>query len=453
MILDLNFVYQALEHTLPAANAPVVKISTDSRQTQDGCVFFALQGERFDAHDFVADVLAKNPLAVVVRADFALDDARLIKVENTQQALADLAHAWRMAINPKVFGITGSSGKTTVKEMLTCILRFDAGSEKVWATQGNFNNEIGLPLTLLQLTEQHQYAVIEMGMNHFGELSRLTRIACPDVALVNNAQRVHIGCGFDGVADIAKAKSEIYEGLSEAGIGIYPAEDQYAEVFKSAIASKTAISFGLSQGDTFASEIKLAPLSSEFVLHAKGQTQKISLPVAGRHNVSNALAAVSLALQAGISLESCAKALESFQNIKGRLQQKVAQNGAKLIDDTYNANPDSMRSAIDVLVQFPAPRILVMGDLGELGDTAPQLHAEVGDYARVSGVTHFFTLGELSKHAAKSYGASARHFADVDALVAAVRALLNNETTVLVKGSRFMKMERVVEALTAPCGS
>ena len=453
MILDLNFVYQALGQALPATNAPVVKISTDSRQPQDGCIFFALQGERFDAHDFVADVLTKNPLAVVVRADFALDDERLIKVDNTQQALADLARAWRNQMNPKVFGITGSSGKTTVKEMLTCILRFNVGSEKVWATQGNFNNEIGLPLTLLQLTEQHQYAVIEMGMNHFGELSRLTRIACPDVALVNNAQRVHIGCGFDGVADIAKAKSEIYEGLNEQGIGIYLAEDQYAAVFKSAISPRTAVSFGLSQGDIFASEIKLAPLSSEFVLHIKEQTQKISLPVAGRHNISNALAAVSLALQAGISLENCAKALENFQNIKGRLQQKVAQNGAKLIDDTYNANPDSMRSAIDVLVQFPEPRILVMGDLGELGDTAPQLHAEVGEYARLSGVTYFFTLGELSDYAAKSYGASARHFADVDMLVAAVRALLNDKTTVLVKGSRFMKMERVVEALTAPCGS
>ena len=358
-----------------------------------------------------------------------------------------------MAINPKVFGITGSSGKTTVKEMLTCILRYAAGAEKVWATQGNFNNEIDLPLTLLQLTEQHQYAVIEMGMNHFGELSRLTRIACPDVALVNNAQRVHIGCGFDGVADIARAKSEIYEGLSDQGIGIYPAEDQYAEVFKSAISHKRAVSFGLNRGDIFAREIKLAPLSSEFVLHIEGQAQTMSLPVAGRHNISNALAAVSLALQVGISLENCAKALAGFQNIKGRLQQKVAQNGAKLIDDTYNANPDSMRSAIDVLVQFPAPQILVMGDLGELGDTAPQLHAEVGDYARLSGVTYFFTLGELSEYAAKSYGPSAKHFADVDMLVAAVRALSDDKTTVLVKGSRFMKMERVVEALTAPCGS
>ena len=453
MILDLNFVYQTLGRVLSTANAPVVKISTDSRQPQDGCVFFALQGERFDAHDFVADVLTKNPLAVVVREDFPLNDERLIKVQNTQKALADLAHAWRMAINPTVFGITGSSGKTTVKEMLTCILRYAAGAEKVWATQGNFNNEIGLPLTLLQLTEQHQYAVIEMGMNHFGELSRLTRIACPDVALVNNAQRVHIGCGFDGVADIARAKSEIYEGLSDQGIGIYPAEDQYAEVFKSAISHKRAVSFGLNRGDIFAREIKLAPLSSEFVLHIEGQAQTMSLPVAGRHNISNALAAVSLALQVGISLENCAKALAGFQNIKGRLQQKVAQNGAKLIDDTYNANPDSMRSAIDVLVQFPAPQILVMGDLGELGDTAPQLHAEVGDYARLSGVTYFFTLGELSEYAAKSYGPSAKHFADVDMLVAAVRALSDDKTTVLVKGSRFMKMERVVEALTAPCGS
>ncbi len=447
MILDLNFVYQTLTASAPEHNASVGKISTDSKEDQSNCVFFALRGEHFDGHDFVADVLNKNPLAVVVAQDFALTDKRLIRVNDTLQALGTLAHAWRMAVNPKVFGITGSSGKTTVKEMLSGMLRHHAGDAAVLSTQGNYNNEIGLPLTLLALKPTHRFAVIEMGMNHFGELARLTRIACPDVALVNNAQRVHIGCGFNGVADIARAKSEIYQGLSDRGIACYPCEDEHANVFLQSIGHRRTVRFGLHSGDVYAKEIKLMPLSSQFTLQAGAQSVPVYLPVAGKHNIANAIAAIALAQTAGVSLAECADSLQNFKNIKGRLQEKVGKNGARIIDDTYNANPDSMKAAIDVLAQFASPRILVMGDLGELGDTAPQLHAEVGAYARDAGVDYFFAVGELCQNAAEAFGADARHFMDKETAVLAILPLLQEQTSILVKGSRFMKMEQVVERL------
>lgn len=447
MGFDLNFVYQVFGLPLFGENKPVAKVSTDSREEQTGNIFFALKGEHFDGHDFVKAVLNEGVLAVVVADDFPLQDARLIRVKDTLVALGQLAHAWRMEVKPKVFGITGSSGKTTVKEMLFCILKNHFGAEHVLSTQGNFNNEIGLPLTLFKLTHEHKFAVLEMGMNHFGELSRLTRIACPDVALVNNAQRVHIGCGFDGVSDIAKAKSEIYQGLSEQGVGIYPADDIYAEVFAEAIGTKEKYGFGMNGKDIWVSDIQTFPLSSEFTVHTKQEQVTFKLPVAGKHNIINTLAAISLALQADVPLMACASALSSFKNIKGRLQENILRNGAKLIDDTYNANPDSMKAAIDVLVQFPTPRILVMGDLGELGDTAPQLHAEVGEYAKNAGVEYFFTLGKLTQNACQEFGVTAKNYEDVNKMISDLLPLVSETATVLVKGSRFMKMERVVEQL------
>lgn len=447
MNFDLSFVYRVFDLPLLGENQEVVKVSTDSREEQTGNIFCALKGERFDGHDFVSTVLNEGALAVIVEHDFPLQDARLIRVDNTLTALGKLAHAWRMAINPKVLGITGSSGKTTVKEMLSCILKNHFGASHILSTGGNFNNEIGLPLTLFKLTREHQFAVLEMGMNHFGELARLTQIARPDVALVNNAQRVHIGCGFDGVSDIARAKSEIYQGLIEGGVGIYPADDAHAEVFSAAIGEKKKQSFGLNSKDVWASDVQMNSLGSEFIVHTEQEQAKIKLPVAGKHNIINALAAISLALQADVSLENCTRCLSLFKNIKGRLQENILKNGAKLIDDTYNANPDSMKAAIDVLAQFPAPRILVMGDLGELGDTAPQLHAEVGEYAKNSNIDYFFTLGELTQNACQEFGVTAKNYSDVNVLVNDLLPLVHKGVTVLVKGSRFMKMERVVEQL------
>ena len=261
--LDLNFICQTLGLSMPSENQPVSRIVTDSRDVQEGDVFFALAGERFDAHDFVEDVLAAGATAVLVSHEDCAALKGALKVDDTLAALQKLAKAWRENVNPFVFGITGSSGKTTVKEMLAGVLRHRFGDEAVLATAGNFNNHIGLPLTLLKLNEKHRYAVIEMGMNHFGELSLLTRIASPNVALVNNALRAHVGCGFDGVGDIAKAKSEIYEGLLSDGIALIPCEDANIATFEAATAQLNAQTFGVASGDIHAENIELKPLSCE----------------------------------------------------------------------------------------------------------------------------------------------------------------------------------------------
>ena len=446
--LDLNFICQALNLLMPSENRAVTRIVTDSRDIQCGDVFVALAGEHFDAHDFVGDVLERGAAAVVVsREDCAWLEGAL-KVEDALAALQKLAKAWRDNVDPFVFGVTGSSGKTTVKEMLAGVLRHQFGDEAVLATAGNFNNHIGLPLTLLKLNEQHRYAVIEMGMNHFGELSLLTRIARPDVALVNNALRAHVGCGFDGVGDIAKAKSEIYEGLASDGLALIPCEDVNIDTFKAATGRLKTQTFGAQNGDVHAENIVLKPLSCEFDLVCGGERAAVILPVPGKHNVSNACAAAALAHAAGLSLQQISDGLKHFSNIKGRLQIKQGIKGATLIDDTYNANPDSMKAALDVLAALPAPRVFVMGDMGELGeDKAAAMHAEVGAYARDKGIELAYFVGDDSVEAAETFGEDGLWFAAKDPLIQVMRHDLPENAHVLVKGSRFMKMEEVVEAL------
>lgn len=448
--LDLNFICQTLDLPMPSENQPVSRIVTDSRDIQDGDVFFALAGERFDAHDFVEDVLAVGATAVVVSREDCAALKGALKVDDTLAALQKLAKAWRENVNPFVLGITGSSGKTTVKEMLAGVLRHRFSDEAVLATAGNFNNHIGLPLTLLKLNEKHRYAVIEMGMNHFGELSLLTRIASPNVALVNNALRAHVGCGFDGVGDIAKAKSEIYEGLLSDGIALIPCEDANIATFEAATAQLNAQTFGVASGDVHAENIELKLLSCEFDLVRDNERVAVVLPVPGRHNVHNAVAAAALALAAGLSLAEVSDGLKNFSNIKGRLNIKQGIKDATLIDDTYNANPDSMKASIDVLAAMPAPRIFVMGDMGELGeDEAAAMHAEVGAYARDKGIEAAYFVGDNSVEAAETFGAEGLWFAAKDPLIQVLSHDLPERATVLVKGSRFMKMEEVIEALAA----
>ena len=448
--LNLNFICQTLNLPMPSENGgiEVKRIVTDSRDIQSGDVFFALAGERFDAHDFAADVLAKGALAAVVSREDCAALPGALKVADTLKALQDLARAWRENINPFVFGITGSSGKTTVKEMLAAVLRHRFGEEAVLATAGNFNNHIGLPLTLLKLTPAHRYAVIEMGMNHFGELAGLTRIAKPDVALVNNALRAHVGCGFDGVGDIAKAKSEIYQGLDSDGLALIPCQDPNAAVFQAATQGLRCQTFGAEEGGIHAENIVLNPLSCEFDLVCGNQRAAVKLPVPGKHNVHNAVAAAALAQAAGLSLQEISDGLAGFANIKGRLNIKKGIKGTTVLDDTYNANPDSMKAAIDVLAQLPAPRVFVMGDMGELGeDEAAAMHAEVGAYARNKGIEAAYFVGNDSAHAAETFGGNGLWFADKDPLIQVLAHDLPQEANVLVKGSRFMKMEEVVEAL------
>ena len=447
--LTQNFVRRLFRLPENATDSVINQITTDSRTARQGDLFFALVGENHDAHDFVPDVLAKGALAIVSRGDLA-GVAGCFFVPDTLHALQQLAAAWRKAVNPFVFGITGSSGKTTVKEMLAAVLRAKFGADAVLATAGNFNNHIGLPLTLLNLREQHRHAVIEMGMNHAGELAMLTRIAAPNVALVNNAMRAHIGCGFNGVDDIARAKAEIYQGLPENGIAVLPAEDAHLAIFQAAASAWQTRTFGLTTGDVHAENIALEPLSSTFDLVCDGVRQAIQLPVAGRHNISNACAAAALALAGGTGQPEIARGLAAFSNIKGRLQRKNGIRQALILDDTYNANPDSMKAALDVLAQLPAPRVFVMGDMGELGeDEAAQMHEEIGIYARDLGIEYAYFVGDNSVQAAEKFGGNGLWFADKDPLIQVITHDLPERASVLVKGSRFMQMEEVVVALLA----
>ncbi|XXQ67543.1 UDP-N-acetylmuramoyl-tripeptide--D-alanyl-D-alanine ligase [Neisseriaceae bacterium B1] len=449
--LTLSFICQTLNLTQPTENLEFQRVITDSRQAQAGDLFVALIGENHDAHDFVPQVLEKGAWALVSRDDLA-DVSGCLKVDNTLTALQKIAAKWRDEINPFVFGITGSSGKTTVKEMLATILRHRFGEDAILATAGNFNNHIGLPLTLLNLRENHRHTVIEMGMNHFGELALLTRLARPDIALVNNAMRAHIGCGFNGVDDIARAKSEIYQGVKQDGLAIVPAEDVNLPIFQAACNDLNVrqASFGVDSGDVHAQNMVLNALVSEFDLVCGAESVRVNLPVAGRHNVANACAAASLALAGGCTLSEVAAGLAAFANIKGRLQAKQGKHGGTVLDDTYNANPDSMKSALDVLAALPAPRVFVMGDMGELGeDEAAAMHAEIGTYARDLGIERGYFVGDNAVHAAEVFGDNGLWFADKEPLILVMQPELPQGASVLVKGSRFMKMEDVVAALVA----
>lgn len=453
--LDLNFICETLNLPKPQHNQTINRVIIDSRQAEAGDLFVALIGENHDAHDFVTDVLAKGAVALVSREDFADISGShsphecCLKVDDTLIALQKLAAVWRKVINPFVYGITGSSGKTTVKEMLATILRAKFGENAVLATVGNFNNHIGLPLTLLSLRENHRHAVIEMGMNHFGELALLTQIAQPNVAYVNNVMRAHIGCGFNGVDDIARAKSEIYQGLNpENGVAILPIEDKTLAILRAATIQFNILTFGIEKGDIHVANLELHPLNSSFDLIHHHERYAVRLPVAGKHNVSNACGAAALAVVGGVQLEEIASGLANFCNIKGRLQLKHGIKSAIVLDDTYNANPDSMKAALDVLAALPAPRIFVMGDMGELGeDEASQMHAEIGSYARQLGIEQAYFVGENSVQAAEKFGANGLWFVDREPLILSMIHKLPENASVLVKGSRFMKMEEVVNAL------
>lgn len=422
-------------------------VCSDSRALRPGDLFVALRGERFDGHVFVADCLKKGAVAAIVDRRWDAQGAMpLLQVEDTRLALGALASAWRRRFDIPIAAITGSNGKTTVKEMLAAILRANSAEEAVLATQGNLNNDIGLPLTLFKLTPEHRYAVIEMGMNHPGEISYLTRLAQPTVALVNNALPAHLE-GLGSVEAVAHAKGEIFEGLAAEGTAIINGDDAYAPLWRSLAAGRRVQTFGLDHPADVSAEYLLADESSELTLHTSQGTIALKLAIPGLHNVRNALAAASAALAMGAPLTAVAAGLEAYTGIKGRLQRKSGKHGATLIDDTYNANPASMRAAIDVLARCSGSRILVMGDMGELGREAARMHHEIGVYAREAGLDGLFALGELSAESVAGFGSKGRHYEQPEALAIALEPDLTADTTVLVKGSRFMRMERVVGLL------
>lgn len=423
-------------------------VSTDTRKLQPGDLYIALRGDNFDGADFIAQAQAAGAVAALVNQDSGIRiqnaEIPLLLVEDTRIALGQLAAYWRKQFDIPMVAITGSNGKTTVKEMLASILRVAAGSfEAVLATKGNYNNDVGMPLTLLQLNLQHRYAVIEMGMNHPGEIDYLTQIARPTIALINNASGAHLE-GMGSVEAVAEAKGEIFAGLPHEGSAIINADDEYAPLWRSLAGVHSLLEFGLNSE---------ADVRGKWYPHATGQRLvaqtpsgdfTVDLQVPGEHNARNALAATAAAIALNLPLESIVAGLEKFGGVDGRLQRKPARCGAVVIDDTYNANPASLQAAIAVLAQDGGTRVLVLGDMGELGDAAAAFHAGIGAAARQSGIDKLYALGELSREAAREFGENGRHFACVEELQAALEKELKPGTTVLVKGSRFMKMERVV---------
>jgi UDP-N-acetylmuramoyl-tripeptide--D-alanyl-D-alanine ligase len=440
----------ALHAELRGSDAPFSGVSTDSRHVKAGDLFVALAGEKFDGHDYL-DVAAKcGAVAALVHKPMADAPLPLIVCKDTLAALGQLAAYWRGKFTLPLVALTGSNGKTTVKEMIASILRAHCDSETaVLATEGNLNNHIGMPLTLLKLRTQHRYAVIEMGMNHEGEINYLTHIAKPQVALVNNAQRAHLG-EVGGIEAVARAKGEIFSGLGADGMAIINADDASEPLWKSIAHKYRKLTFGLNQP---------SDITAKFQLNATGTPMQVTTPrgnfstllmVPGEHNARNALAACAVAIALEIPLAAIANGLEKFSGVKGRLQRRPGLHGADIIDDTYNANPDSASAAIAVLAKSSGKKILVLGDMGELGADGVKLTAQLGIEAKQAGIDILFTLGELSVHAARAFGVNAKKFTDLDELVATLTPMLNAKTVVLVKGSRFMRMERVIDAIARP---
>ena len=439
-------------------------ISTDSRTVTRGDLFVALQGPSFDGHDFVAQVRDKGAAGAMVHrgseAGAGKPGIPLIFVENTRLGLGRLAAYWRGRFRIPVVAVTGSNGKTTVKEMIASILQHVTepeekvngkmnGSDQVLATEGNLNNDIGVPLMLLRLRDRHRYAVIEMGMNHSGEIAYLTRLARPDVALITNAGEAHVE-GVGSLEAVARAKGEIFEGLDPQGIAVINADDRYAPLWRNLAGNREIMDFGLKGKPRVSARCRPdscepGPSGNRMTLLLPDGAEDVELQVPGEHNVRNALAAAAAAVGMGIGAKAVASGLSAFRGVKGRMQQKRGLHGATLIDDSYNANPDSVRAALAVLAKAEGKKILVLGDMGELGERTRDFHERIGEEARIAGIDRLVALGELSAYTAKKFGRGGRHFKEIEELLAEIESLLGPGVTLLIKGSRFMQMERVVK--------
>ena len=433
------------------------RVHTDSRSVQPGDLFVALRGERFDGNRFIAQAKAQGAVAVVCEASgeeqAAAHDLPALVVPDARIALGELAAGWRSQFDLPLIAVTGSNGKTTVPQMIASILRAHAGAAAL-STQGNLNNDIGVPLTLFNLRAHHRLAVVELGMNHPGEIAYLSRLAQPTVALVNNAQREHQE--FMGTVEaVAHENGAVLQALPAAGVAVFPSDDAFTAVWQSLASQRDQRTFSMAAdaasepADVRSAVVVWQSGAWQFTLKTALGTAPVHLHIAGRHNVKNALAASACALAAGVPLAAVAQGLIAFEPVKGRSRALVLHTPSHditLVDDTYNANPDSVRAAIDVLAELPAPRLLVLGDMGEVGNQGAEFHAEVGSYAAQRGIEAFYTVGELCVHAAQAFGAG-QHFADTEKLLTLATAQVEAFQSVLVKGSRFMKMERVVEAL------
>lgn len=445
-MMYLSEAAKALDAKHLGADVEFLSVGSDSRNISGGQLFVALQGENFDGNAFAAEAIKKGATAVML-SDTSLAVAPALIVPDTRLALGELAKYWRDKFNTPLVAITGSNGKTTTKEMLTAILSVASqGKDRVHATYGNLNNDIGLPLTLLKMNASHKYVVLEMGMNHLGEIEYLTHIAQPDIAVINNAGTAHIG-ELGSRENIAKAKGEIFSGLKHGGIAVINADNDFSTYWQSLNTQRNVVKFGLkNNADVTATYQDVNGRSSVNLITPNGKVS-FDLRVQGEHNISNALAASAAAYALGVSNVDIATGLEEFSGVHGRLQIRAGLHGAVIIDDTYNANPDSMKAAIGVLAKQDGEKILVLGDMGELGPNAKSMHAEIGAYAKAAGIETLYCLGQLSREMVKAFGAGAQHFNAPEEIAAKLLPKLVSDTKVLIKGSRFMKMERVVDLL------
>ena len=438
-------------------NTLIKAVRTDSRSVVAGDLFIALKGEKFDGTAFLAQAQAQGAVAVLFEASHPEQGEHLqhlnnvtvpaFCVPNARAALGSLAAQWRRQFAPALIGVTGSNGKTTVTQMIASVLRADTAAPSL-STQGNLNNDIGVPLTLFNLRAEHLRAVVELGMNHPGEIEVLAQFAQPTIGLVNNAQREHQEF-MSTVEAVAIENGEVIRALPAKGVAVFPAQDAYTQLWQKLADARPVLTFGFKQGDVQAHDIVWRNGAWSFQLWTQQTSLPCRLNIAGRHNILNALAATACALAAGMSLPVIVKGLESFEPVKGRSKScewQLDGHAFTLVDDTYNANPDSVRAAIEVLAELPAPRLLVLGDMGEVGLQGAEFHQEVGAYAKACAIQSLFTLGDLCQHSSQAFE-GAVHFSDMDSLQARVLSDISAYNSVLVKGSRFMKMERVVEAL------
>ena len=443
MMMSMQQAAAAVGGQCHGGEATFSSVSIDTRTLAANALYIAIVGEQFDGHQFTAVAQSQGASCVMVESIQKIDIPQLV-VQNCRLALGRLACYWREQLRIHVAGITGSNGKTTVKEMTASIL---AQKGQVYATKGNLNNDYGVPLTLLALRPEHDFAVVEMGANHPGEIAYLTALAKPDVALVNNAGSAHLA-GFGDVRGVAEAKGEIYSGLTDDGVAVINRDDDYAEYWAELCGTKKIFDFSLDNLATVSAEWKMVPLGSQLQVVTPQGSFDCFLPMPGEHNVRNALAATAVALALNVEIQYIKTGLQAMRPVKGRLQHCEAKKGARLIDDTYNANPNSFKAAIELLASYPGKRILVMGDMAELGDDALTLHQNVGRQAQKASIDVLYATGEMSQAAVDCFAGAGQHFSTQKAMIETLQGELAEGVTVLVKGSRSMMMERVVSALS-----
>ncbi len=447
MMMSLSEAAKAMSGQMAGADSRFSSVSIDTRNINPGDLFVAIRGDNFDANDFVDDAARAGAVAAVVGRDLDTDLPRIV-VEDTRQALGRLAAEWRNRLTIKVVGVTGSNGKTTVKEMVALVLDQIAN---VLYTHGNLNNEIGVPLTLLKLQDDNKFAVVEMGANHAGEIAYTSSLTAPDVAIITNAGAAHLE-GFGSLRGVAQAKGELLSSLPDTGVAVLNADDKYFEFWRELVGRKRVISFGLGAGaDVNASNIRLirtkSAFENKFVLKYGSITGSVCLNLAGHHNVYNALAASAACFALGIAFKDVCAGLSRLQPVAGRMQPIAGMNGALLINDSYNANPTSFTAAINSLAQLDGRLQVILGAFAELGDSSAELHAEVGMQAKAAGVEHFYATGPDADKAVDAFGSGGYYFESQEDLIQQSKELLDRQSIVLIKGSRSQRMERVIDAL------